>query len=150
MRKYILLSLYIAIFGITQSVFAQGNKIEVLNANTFEMETRGNYKVKKLIGDVQLKQDATILRCDSAYLFDETNFVEAYQHVQINHRDSLNFYGDFLKYDGNKKLARLEKNVSMVDATSILTTQELEFDLIELEFVLIKFEFVLDFFAIFI
>jgi hypothetical protein len=47
MRKYILLSLYIAIFGITQSVFAQGNKIEVLNANTFEMETRGNYKVKK-------------------------------------------------------------------------------------------------------
>lgn len=130
MRKYILLSLYIAIFGITQSVFAQGNKIEVLNANTFELETRGNYKVKKLIGDVQLKQDATILKCDSAYLFDETNFVEAYQHVQINHRDSLNFYGDFLKYDGNKKLARLEKNVSMVDATSILTTQELEFDLI--------------------
>ncbi len=129
MRKYILLSLYIAIFGITQSVFAQGNKIEVLNANTFEMETRGNYKVKKLIGDVQLKQDATILRCDSAYLFDETNFVEAYQHVQINHRDSLNFYGDFLKYDGNKKLARLEKNVSMVETSALTIPRKNRFPL---------------------
>lgn len=129
MKKYILSLLYITLLGITKSVMAQGNKIEVINANTFEMEMRGKSKVKKLIGDVKLKQDETILSCDSAYLFDETNFVEAYQHVNINHRDSLDFFGDILKYDGNKKLARLEKNVRMVDATSTLTTNELEFDL---------------------
>jgi lipopolysaccharide export system protein LptA len=129
MKKYISLLIYIVFLTVTQNVMAQGNKIEVINANTFEMEMRGNKKVKKLIGEVQLKQDGTILRCDSAYLFDETNFVEAYQNVNINHRDSLNFYGDILKYDGNKKIARLERNVSMVDANSTLTTQELEFNL---------------------
>jgi lipopolysaccharide export system protein LptA len=129
MKKYIFLLLYITLLHSIQSVIAQGNKIEVINANTFEIEMRGKSKVKKLIGDVKLKQDETILSCDSAYLFDETNFVEAYQNVNINHKDSLNFYGDILKYDGRKKLARLEKNVRMIDANSVLTTQELEFDL---------------------
>lgn len=129
MKKYIILIFWIVLLGMLQNVKAQGNKIEILNANTFELETRGKSKVKKLIGAVKLKQDQTILSCDSAYLFDETNFVEAYQNVNINHNDSINFYGDVLKYDGNKKIARLEKNVSMVDAASTLKTNELEFDL---------------------
>jgi len=129
MKKYIILTFWIVLLGMLQNVKAQGNKIEILNANTFELETRGKSKVKKLIGAVKLKQDQTILSCDSAYLFDETNFVEAYQNVNINHNDSINFYGDVLKYDGNKKIARLEKNVSMVDAASTLKTNELEFDL---------------------
>lgn len=129
MKKYTLLTFLIALLSTVQNVFGQGNRIEILNANTFELETRGKNKVKKLIGAVKLKQDQTILNCDSAYLFDETNFVEAYHNVNINHNDSVNFYGDVLKYDGNKKIARLEKNVSMVDATSTLKTNELEFDL---------------------
>jgi lipopolysaccharide export system protein LptA len=129
MKKYIILTFLMMLLGMLKNVLAQGNKIEILNANTFELETRGKSKVKKLIGAVKLKQDQTILSCDSAYLFNETNFVEAYQNVNINHNDSVNFYGDVLKYDGNKKIARLEKNVSMVDATSTLRTNELEFDL---------------------
>ncbi len=129
MKKYIILTFLIMLLSMVQNVLAQGNKIEILNANTFELEMRGKNKVKKLIGAVKLKQDQTILSCDSAYLFDEINFVEAYQNVNINHKDSVNFYGDVLKYDGNKRIARLEKNVSMVDATFILKTNELEFDL---------------------
>lgn len=129
MKKYIILTFLNILLGVVQNVLAQGNKIEILNANTFELETRGKSKVKKLIGAVKLKQDQTILSCDSAYLFDDINFVEAYQNVNINHNDSVTFYGDVLKYDGNKKIARLEKNVKMVDATSTLKTNELEFDL---------------------
>lgn len=109
--------------------YAQTNKIQIINANTFELAERQGGKVKKLIGQVQLKQDQTILYCDSAYLFDAINFVEAYGNVRINHSDSVNFYGDVLRYDGNKRLAKLQKNVSMVDPSSTLTTNELEFDL---------------------
>ncbi len=118
----------VLLIGI-KNVYGQSNKIQILNADVFSIESRGINKVKKLVGNVKLKQDQTILSCDSAYLFDETNYVEAYKNVHINHNDSVSFYGDILKYDGNNKVARLEKNVRMVDATSTLTTNELVFDL---------------------
>ncbi len=129
MKKTLLGLWFIVALGFIQKGYAQGTKIQILNANTFELEQRGQFKVKKLIGSVGLKQDNTILYCDSAYLFDETNFVEAYNHVHIIHNDSVHFYGDILKYDGQKKIARLEKNVSMVDNQSSLISNELEFDL---------------------
>lgn len=109
--------------------FGQGKQIQIVNANTFELGERNGGKLKKLIGDVQLKQNNTLMYCDSAYLFDETNFVEAYGHVRINHQDSVTFYGDFLKYDGNNRVAALQRNVSMVDQSATLTANELVFDL---------------------
>ncbi|MCC7532489.1 MAG: hypothetical protein IT246_00965 [Bacteroidia bacterium] len=115
--------------AVVNQLYSQSGKIQIINANTFELEQRGKNKVKKLIGDVQLKQDNTTLKCDSAYLFDETNFVEAYRHVQIIHQDSVNFWGDILKYDGNTKIAKLQKNVVMQDPNSTLSCDELEFDL---------------------
>ncbi len=124
------LGLFLLVWFFNSSpIYAQSGKIQILNANTFELEQRGSGKVKKLIGAVHLKQDNTSLLCDSAYVFDETNYVEAYQHVRIIHNDSVTFYGDILKYDGQKKIARLQQNVSMVDPSSTLVCDELEFDL---------------------
>ncbi|MES2691248.1 MAG: OstA-like protein [Bacteroidota bacterium] len=131
MKKYVLLT-GIVILSVLQSYgqngLLSGGKIQVLNANTFELVTKGKSRIKKLIGQVQLKQDNTLLYCDSAYLFDETDYVEAYDNVRINHSDSVNFYGDILKYNGQKRTARLEKNVRMVDNGSTLTCNELDFD----------------------
>lgn len=110
-------------------VLAQGSKIQILNANVFEPEEKDGVRVKKLIGDVRLRQDNTLLSCDSAYLFEETNYVEAYRNVRINHNDSVDFYGDILKYEGSKKLATLEQNVRMTDRNATLTCNELEFDM---------------------
>lgn len=124
------LGLFILVwFFLCSHIYAQSGKIQILNANTFELEQRGESKVKKLIGAVHLKQDNTSLLCDSAYVFDETNYVEAYQHVRIIHNDSVSFYGDILKYDGQKKVAKLQQRVSMVDPSSTLVCDELEFDL---------------------
>jgi lipopolysaccharide export system protein LptA len=128
MKKYVLI-LFQAVLLLSVNGYAQGRKVQIINANTLELVTRGDEKIRKLIGEVQLKQDNTTLYCDSAYLFDKTNYVEAYKNVRINHNDSVNFYGDILKYDGQKKLARLEQNVSMVDQSSTLTCNELDFDL---------------------
>lgn len=121
--------IWITLMVIGFNTRSQSQKIQIVNANTFEIVELNQGRVKKLIGQVQLKQDKTVLYCDSAYLFDEINFVEAYRNVRINHNDSVNFYGDMLKYDGKSKVAKLSKNVSMVDASTTLTTQELEFDL---------------------
>ncbi len=104
-------------------------KVEIVSARSLEYDQRVTGKVKKLIGDVQLKQNKTFLFCDSAYLFEETNYVEAYHHVRIIHNDSIFMYGDLLKYDGNNKTARLEKNVRMNDKKMNLTCNELDFDM---------------------
>jgi lipopolysaccharide export system protein LptA len=131
MQKSIILYLLLifSISGLAQTSSIAGGKVEIIYAEVFSIENRGKSKVKKLVGNVQLKQENTILYCDSAYLFEETNFVEAYRNVRIKHNDSVNFYGDILKYDGHKRHARLEKNVSMVDQSTTLTCSELDFDL---------------------
>lgn len=131
MKKNVLLAILLVcnVLGVVaQRNPGIGDRIQIVNANTFELVTKGKSKVKKLIGQVQLKQDQTVLYCDSAYVFDETNYVEAYNNVRINHNDSVNFYGDILKYNGQKRTARLEKNVRMIDNDAVLTSNELDFD----------------------
>lgn len=108
---------------------AQTGKIQVLGSKTFEYDQKKSGKVRKLIGDVRLKQDNTLLFCDSAYQYEEINYVEAFSHVHINTNDTVHIYSDILKYDGNTKKARVEKNVRMNDNTMQLTTEEMDYDL---------------------
>ena len=105
------------------------SKIDVLNAKTFEFDQIDGMKVRKLIGEVRLKQDNTLLYCDSAYQFEATNYVEAYQNVHIHSNDSIHIYGDLLKYYGNTKRVRMERNVRMNDNTMFLTTNSIDYDL---------------------
>ena len=86
-------------------------------------------KVKHLIGDVQFRQNSTLLNCDSAYQYEETNKVEAFGRVYINHQDSIRLYGEKLTYDGNTRKAKLERNARMTDNSMTLTTDVLDFDL---------------------
>jgi lipopolysaccharide export system protein LptA len=110
--------------------FAQtGSNIQVLSATIFEYEQTAKGRVRKLIGEVKLKQDNTLLACDSAYQYEESNYVEAFGHVHINTNDTVNIYGDILKYDGNNRKARVEKNVLLHDNNMKLTTQEVDYDL---------------------
>jgi len=111
------------------SVFAQKAKhIEILNANSIEIDRRIKRDVKRLLGDVQFKQGNALMFCDSAYLNTETNSFEAFSHVHIKQGDSLDLYADYLNYDGNIKLAQMRKNVRMIHGASILTTNFLDFD----------------------
>jgi lipopolysaccharide export system protein LptA len=115
---------------VVQPANAQGgSKVQILNADALVYDQARSGKVRKLIGNVQLRQDNTLLYCDSAYQHEATNFVEAFSNVRINHNDSVNVWGDHLRYDGNTRMARMERNVRMTDGGLILTCDELDFDL---------------------
>lgn len=122
--KFLFCLLFIGI-----SVFAQKSKVEILGADLLEGQVTKFGNSKKLIGHVQLKQDRTIMYCDSAILYDDSNMVKAYSNVHINHNDSVNMEGQYLKYDGNTKQAFLEGNVKMFDKNMTLTTSQLNFDM---------------------
>ncbi len=126
MRNLLFSFLSVLIF---HSVAAQGGRLEIISANSFQFSQRNGVKVTKLIGNVKLKQESTILSCDSAYKFDETNYLEAYGNVAINHNDSVFLYGDELEYDGNQRKAKLKKNARMEEKSFTLTTTDIDYDM---------------------
>ncbi|WP_082035979.1 OstA-like protein [Pedobacter lusitanus] len=73
------------------------------------------------------RQDNAILTCDSAVFYTAKNYFEAFNNVHINQADTINIYSDYLTYDGNAKLAHLTSNVRLLDRTSVLTTNILDY-----------------------
>lgn len=76
------------------------------------------------------KHENAILTCDSAVFYTSKNYFEAYDNVHINQADTINIYSDKLNYDGNAKIAHLTERVRMVDKTSVLTTNVLDYDMV--------------------
>ncbi|MFN6083002.1 MAG: OstA-like protein, partial [Bacteroidota bacterium] len=105
------------------------SRLEIMGADALQFSQRNGMKVTRLIGNVKLKQDRTLMNCDSAYKFEDKNYVEAYGHVFINHEDSLFLYGDELEYDGNQRKAKLRGNARMTEKDFTLTTTDIDFDL---------------------
>jgi lipopolysaccharide export system protein LptA len=122
---------FIFVFLLAQAVcYAQSNsKIELVNANTLEGGLVKGEKVKRFLGNVAFKQDNVFLYCDSAYFYDNRNAIDAFSHVHILQGDTLNLYGDLLKYDGNTREAELFKNIRMMDPRMTLTTEHLNYNL---------------------
>jgi len=98
------------------------------SADNMEGDKKKGKDVKKLVGHVHFRHENVDMYCDSAYLF-PNNSLEAYRNVRILQGDTIQVYGDMLKYDGNTKIAELQKNVSMSDREMNLKTEYLTYDL---------------------
>ncbi len=106
-----------------------GKKINVLNANDFTYN-RAQGDIRKLIGEVRLEHDGTYMNCDSAYMYQGTNEVEAFGNIYIKQGDTLHLYGDYLHYSGNTKFAKLRENVRLINKETKLKTDILDYDLL--------------------
>ena len=100
-RKF--LTLTILFFGLQQIAFAQGDKtVEILSSNEMEFIKRDEGDLKKLTGNVVLKQSDVMMYCDSAYFNDGNNSVEAFGNVKVKQGDSITLYCRHLLYNGNE------------------------------------------------
>ncbi len=101
-------------------------KLETAERATGDLKvTKATYLRKPVFS-----HDGAILTCDSAVLYQERNFFEAFGNVRINQGDTLNIYSDFLNYDGNAKKAHLDNNVKLVDRENTLTSNVLDYDMV--------------------
>lgn len=107
------------------AVAQTGKKISIKSANSLEFDDR--VAAQRLVGNVIFEHEGTLLYCDSAYLFDRENRLEAYSNVRIV-GDSVLVTGQNLTYDGKTKIADIFGNVRMTDPSSVLTTNRLQFD----------------------
>lgn len=104
-----------------------GKLIFIKNAESLSYDKeKGNAKILK--GNVIAEHDGALLYCDTAYLFEEINQMQATGHILITRGDSIRVTGDRLLYDGKTKMATLTNNVKCVEKDMTLTTQLLTFD----------------------
>lgn len=92
----------------------------------------GEYtNAKRLVGSVVLKHENALLFCDSAYLWEEENSIEAYGRVRMIQGDSIMASGGRMSYDGNTRLARLSDDVRIIHrtyTTTILAADSMVYD----------------------
>ncbi len=114
----------------SSSVYAQQKKeIRIVQADrlNFQKNEAGD-EFNSLGGNVIVVQERTTFYCDSAVINKRTNSLEAFGKIHINDADSVHTYSDYLRYEGNTKIAYLKNNVRLTDGKGTLTTPELEYD----------------------
>lgn len=102
------------------------SKVHIDHANTLEF-IKTNESIRKLIGEVIIRQDTTTIYCDSAYQYIDRNFIEAYHNIRIV-SGKVTITGDKLQYDANTKIADIFGNVILYDGSTYLYTPHLQYE----------------------
>jgi len=110
--------------------YPEKKRIEILNAEFLEYNQAIVANAQRLIGNVLISHNEVLMWCDSAYAFTETNRVDAFGNVHINQGDTAHLYADMIHYDGDISFARAIKNVRLVNKTTTLSSDTVDYDLI--------------------
>jgi len=76
-----------------------GRFVQIIKADIFrriKQDSAGDLNV--LVGKVVMKQNKTLIYCDSAIQNVKINQVEAFGNIHINDADSVHTYSQYLKY----------------------------------------------------
>jgi len=103
--------------------------VTLIHADRLSYKHDSTSDLQMLSGNVQLKQDNTILNCDSAVYNKKARFIEAFGKVHIIDNDTVNINSDYLQYFVDTKMANLKNNVSLTDRKTTLLTNDLQYDL---------------------
>ncbi|HTI90623.1 MAG TPA: OstA-like protein [Puia sp.] len=104
--------------------------VQILNSETYRFQkVNDSVELTVLVGNVKIKQEKTLIYCDSLIMNPHDNYIECFGHAHINDNDSVNIYSDYLKYEVDKKMVHFLKNVTLTDGKGTLTTQELQYDM---------------------
>src|SRR5690606_37473316 len=99
-------SLFLLI-GSLSTLCAQQNKIELLGANSLKFDKSLGLDAQRLIGNVRFKHKGALMYCDSAYLYNTSNSLDAFGNVRVVQGDTLTLVSDKLYYDGNTQFVKV-------------------------------------------
>ena len=116
---------HLFIIAFASNAIAQNSKtVEILNANNTVIDEEKGKDLRMLIGDVRLKHEDALMFCDSAYIYSDSKFLEAFGDVEVQHGDTVNLTGKYLKYNGNTRVCEVENDVRLINNETILTTDK--------------------------
>jgi lipopolysaccharide export system protein LptA len=123
LKKYLLLSCFI----FCTIGFAQTKKIQILQAdNTLADPAYPGATIS--LGNVFVEHAGATLRCDKAYIYQDTKLIKAMGNVIINQGDTIVQYSKYTDYDGVNQIATSWGDVFLKDQLMELRTDTLKFD----------------------
>ena len=125
--KTICLLLFVLVTG---PVFSQQKaSIQILHADSAVLDIAAGRNI--LINNVRMRHDDFIMKCDTLYQYSEQNYIEAFGHIHVVQNDTLNLWGDYMTYDGNTRLVKIRRNVTLQNQQVILTTHFLDYNALD-------------------
>ena len=126
-----ILVLAFALLAANHSVAQRKTKVELVQANAIRSDKNICNGARRLIGNVKFKQDSAIMECDSAHFYSDRNMFDAFGHVHLYKLNNKNVdvRADFLRHDGDRKIAHFRHNVVLRDSNVTLTTDSLDYNL---------------------
>jgi len=125
----VLLTLIWVVAFAPNSIAQNRKRVEILHCDVLDHNTRIVANAQRLLGNVNITVDGAVMWCDSLYSYAD-NTVDAFGRVHIIRGDTLNMYADFLNYNGMIKLAKARRNVKLIDKQVTLTTDSLDYSMI--------------------
>ncbi len=109
--------------------FSQEKKrIDVLNADYAEA-VQWNSNAQRLVGNVKIQHKDILMWCDTAYTYTGTNKVDALGNVHILQGDTLDLYAQKVLYNGDISFAQASKNVRLINKSTTLYSDTVDYDL---------------------
>jgi lipopolysaccharide export system protein LptA len=125
--RWKLLTLLILIYSLS---YAQDKKrVEILRAGSLEANERIASNAQRLLDSVLINHKNILMWCDSAYTYTGTNRVDAFGRVHIKQDDTLHLYANKVFYDGDISFARAWGNVKLINKSTTIYTDTLDYDL---------------------
>jgi lipopolysaccharide export system protein LptA len=109
---------------VTSDTITETTKIYLVRAETQDFNKLINSQRQVLKGNVIFRHDSSYMYCDSAYFYEQDVSLEAFGVVRMEQGDTLFVHGDYLFYDGKTEMAKMRRNVRMVNVqkdSSIVT-----------------------------
>ncbi len=126
------LSIYwVSLFLVLSTQTMAQDRVKLDRAEYLENGELNGQKFDKVIGNVAFSQKETRIFGDSAFFYKDKNQVEIFGRVRVLEGDSITITGKKLIYDGNIKLAQMRENVVYRDPSMVLTTEFLDYDMVE-------------------
>jgi lipopolysaccharide export system protein LptA len=129
-KRLILFTLLTGFLAFSGKIDAQNKKkVEILHSDDLSYNANIVANAQRLLGHVNITVDGALMWCDSLYSY-ENNTIDAFGNVHIVRGDTLNMYADFINYNGNSKLAKARRNVKLIDNKMTLTTDSLDYSML--------------------
>lgn len=106
----------------------KNKQLTIIHADRENYQKKDTIELVSFTGHVQMQQEKTLFYCDSVAVNQKANTVEAFGSVHINDNDSIHIYSQYLKYNHLLKKANLRNKVKLTDSKTVITTNELDYD----------------------
>jgi lipopolysaccharide export system protein LptA len=121
----LILFLSVMLFGTRNLLGQSSNVLEIQSADLLQ----GANGFERLIKNVQMKHQSSLIYCDSAHFYREQNIAKLYGNVRIvDQKDPVRITSKYAEYDGNTKTAKLRDKVVFKNESTTLYTEFLDYN----------------------